>query len=143
MDRRTFLNWVGFGLLASSMPVALAACSSKSTESTTKEFRQIGLVSDLEKDGQILNQEKVDNPVLVVRDAANPSELVAVNPTCTHRDCVINWDKERNVFLCTCHDSKFDTAGKVLSPPAEEPLQLYQVKIEGARIFVSHASVSG
>ncbi len=142
MDRRTFLNWVGLGLLAQSMPVAIAACSSKNTEIATKEFRQIGSVSELEKEGQILNQENASNPVLVVRDSSSANTLVAVNPVCTHRDCIVNWDRQQNVFLCTCHDSKFDTTGKALSPPAEDPLKVYKVKIEGDLIFVSSSSVS-
>lgn len=142
MDRRTFFNWIGLGLLANSMPIAIAACSSKNTKSSTEEFRQVGDISQLEKDGQILNQENADQPVLVVRAATNSEELVAVNPTCTHRDCVVNWNQQQNVFLCSCHDSKFDTTGKALSPPAKDPLQLYTVKIQNDRIFVS-ASATG
>ena len=137
MDRRTFLNWVGLSLLANSMPVAIAACSSKNTESATTQFRQIGAISELEKEGHILNQENANNPVLVVRSSTDANRLIAVNPTCTHRDCVVNWDTQQNVFLCSCHDSKFDTTGKALSPPAEEPLQVYKVKVEGDLIFVS------
>ncbi|MBD1808302.1 hypothetical protein H6F98_23020 [Microcoleus sp. FACHB-SPT15] len=33
MNRREFITWVGVGGIASSLPVALAACSPKSTES--------------------------------------------------------------------------------------------------------------
>jgi|GEM_PF-1490719 len=29
MKRRSFLSWVGVGMLATSLPVALAACSSE------------------------------------------------------------------------------------------------------------------
>ncbi|MFM5891932.1 MAG: cytochrome B6, partial [Dolichospermum sp.] len=31
MKRRDFINWVGLGFLASSLPVAIAACSPETT----------------------------------------------------------------------------------------------------------------
>ena len=34
MDRRAFLTWVGVGWVASSLPIALAACSAKTTQSS-------------------------------------------------------------------------------------------------------------
>ncbi|UBF24703.1 ubiquinol-cytochrome c reductase iron-sulfur subunit [Kovacikia minuta CCNUW1] len=142
MDRRTFCNWVSLGLLANSMPMAIAACSSNNTEAATNEFRQIGTMAELEKEGQILNQQNAGSPILVVRDSTNPTTPVAINPTCTHRDCVVNWDKQQNLFLCNCHESKFDTTGKVLGPPAEEPLTTYRVKVDGDRIFVSNSATN-
>jgi len=139
MDRRTFLNWVGVGLLANYLPIALAACSSKSstTEAATGGFRTVGTMKQLEQDGQILNEQLPQAPVLVVQDSTN-SDLVAINPICTHRDCAVEWKKQRNVFLCTCHDSEFDTTGQVLSPPAKIPLVTYAVKTEGDRILVGN-----
>ncbi|NET57082.1 MAG: Rieske (2Fe-2S) protein [Symploca sp. SIO2E6] len=140
MDRRTFINWVGVGFLANYLPVTLAACSSKSstTKGATNDFRTVGTVAQLEQDGQILNEQLPQTPVLVVQDSANSNKLVAINPICTHRDCAVEWKKQKNVFLCTCHDSEFDTTGQVLGPPAKIPLITYSVKTEGDRILVGN-----
>jgi cytochrome b6-f complex iron-sulfur subunit len=142
---------MGLGLIANCLPVAIAACSKNpqnptsgtsqnSVSSNSTEFRQIGTIAQLDKEGRILNQQIADKPILVVRDATKPDMLVAVNPTCTHRDCLVEWKKDKNVFGCACHESEFDTTGKVLNPPAEDPLTVYAVKIEGDLVLVSNAS---
>lgn len=138
MDRRQFLNWVGVGCLANCLPVAIAACSSSPKTGSPEGFWEVGTLEQLDQDGQILNEEASD-PVLVVRDATHSETIVAVNPTCTHRDCLVEWKNQDNAFLCTCHDSKFDLAGKVLGPPATENLVTYQVKVERDRILIRSA----
>ncbi|NET34153.1 MAG: Rieske (2Fe-2S) protein [Cyanothece sp. SIO1E1] len=141
MDRRTFLNWVGAGFIANCLPLAIAACSSgnSSQSSPGRDSREIGTVAQLDQEGLILNEQVADSPVLVVRDTNAPDTLVAINPVCTHRDCLVEWQKQKNVFLCTCHDSEFDTAGNVLGPPAKDPLTTYSVNIEGDRILIKNA----
>ena len=59
MKRRDFINWVGLGCLASSLPVAIAACSPESKTSakpgpTTKPWQKVGTVAQLNKTGQLL-----------------------------------------------------------------------------------------
>ncbi|MBE9179140.1 ubiquinol-cytochrome c reductase iron-sulfur subunit [Oculatella sp. LEGE 06141] len=138
MDRRTFMNWVGVGCLAQFFPVAIAACTPQSSETATStdEFRDVGDVAQLDQDGQLLDEQTAGSPLLVVRDTSQPDTLVAINPICTHRDCLVEWQPDRNVFLCNCHDSAFDTAGQVLSPPASKPLAVHDVKVEGDRVLV-------
>lgn len=70
MSRRAFLTWVGVGGLASSLPVALAACSpdTEQTEAAaTNEFQSVGSVADLDKTGSLLNKKSPVGSVLVVR----------------------------------------------------------------------------
>jgi cytochrome b6-f complex iron-sulfur subunit len=137
MDRRKFFNWVGLGFIANFLLGEIAACSSGTSQTgTQKNFQTVGTVAQLDRDGQILNQQIADRPILVVRNPANPDILIAVNPTCTHRDCLVDWKAKRKVFACSCHDSEFDPSGKVLTPPATEPLTTYVAKIEGDRIQV-------
>ena len=42
MKRRDFINWVGLGLIASSLPVAIAACSSQTT-SASGDWQTVGI----------------------------------------------------------------------------------------------------
>lgn len=139
MNRRTFMTWVGVGGLASSLPVALAACSptNKTESSPNIEFQPVGSVEELDKSSQLLKKSPVGS-VLVVRTAAT-NELSAVNPTCTHAGCVVQWQGTQEKFVCPCHGSEFGTDGKVLKGPAKNPLKTYQAKIEGNSVLVKES----
>ncbi|MEB3337656.1 MAG: ubiquinol-cytochrome c reductase iron-sulfur subunit [Leptolyngbyaceae bacterium] len=146
MDRRTFLGWVGVGLVASSLPVAIAACSSDTTAESTSDaanassvtggFQAVGTVADLRQKKQILNDKTAGKPVLVINDPAKANAILAVNPTCTHNGCIVEWKAGQKAFVCPCHDAQFDTKGKVLKGPATQPLQTYEAKVEGDKVLV-------
>ena len=65
-------------------------------------------------------------------------EVSAVSGTCTHEDTDLGLGfllEDR--VVCPLHLSQFDLkTGQVLNPPAVEPLQRFNVKIEGETIFV-------
>jgi cytochrome b6-f complex iron-sulfur subunit len=136
VERRNFLKWTGIGLLASYFPLALAACSNKSDRNTVdaaEKFKTIGTTAQLKADGYLLNEK---SKVLVVRQ---DNQLIAVNPTCTHRGCTVKLDKSDNTLICPCHDAKFGLGGEVLTKPAKTPLPTYQVKEENGAILVEIA----
>lgn len=62
--------------------------------------------------------------------------FLAVSIRCTHLGCSIEWNKEKEEFLCPCHHSMFDLKGEVLNPPATRPLDYYPMKIENGKILV-------
>ena len=138
MNRRAFLNWVGVGWVASSLPIAIAACSSQTTQadSTSQKggFQPVGKTADLDQNGQLLNKQSPVGSVLVVR---NPSDnkLIAVNPTCPHKGCAVAWQGSEKKFVCPCHGAEFSSDGKVLRGPAKGPLKTYTAKIENGSIL--------
>jgi len=145
MNRREFISWVGVGGIASSLPIAIAACSPKIENTASQSavppspsdgFQVVGTVADLDKNGQILNKQSSDAPVLVVRNLADSKTVMAVNATCTHQGCTLDWKADQKVFLCPCHKAKFAPDGKVLQGPAQKPLPTYEVKLEGDSILV-------
>ncbi|MBK1989572.1 ubiquinol-cytochrome c reductase iron-sulfur subunit [Sphaerospermopsis aphanizomenoides BCCUSP55] len=146
MKRREFFNWVGLGLLASSLPVAIAACSPETTTSASstskaanQNWQKVGTVTELDKTGQLLVQDSPVGAVLVVGTSKNPNKLIAVNPTCTHKGCTVAWKKDKNQFVCPCHDAEFGGDGKVQEGPAEKPLKTYLAKIETGSVLVKPA----
>lgn len=148
MDRRSFINWVGLGAIASSLPVAIAACTAQDTKSEATQaappvakgsFRAVGLVADLDKKGFLLNKEVAGGPVLVVRDGSDASKLVAVNPVCPHNQCVVDWKGDRKSFECPCHGAKFAIDGKPTQGPANKPLPTYEAAIKGGAVMVKFA----
>lgn len=156
MNRREFLTWVGVGWVASSLPVAIAACASDASKAQPSNpptpvastppapaastpradgFLVAGTVAELDKEGK-LDKKLPTGPVLVVRETANSKTLYAVNPTCTHSGCPVKWEADEKVFDCPCHDTDFAPDGKVIKGPAKAPLKTYQVKIEGNSVLV-------
>lgn len=138
MDRRQFLNWVGIGFLATSLPVAIAACDSGSSDSTASDGGgegAVGTLAQLEQDGSILDESGAD-PILVITNPNGDGSVIAVNPTCTHAGCAVEWNADQTQFVCPCHDSKFDTTGAVTQGPATQPLTVYSATVEGEQILV-------
>ncbi len=62
--------------------------------------------------------------------------FLALDRTCTHLGCTVPWVAEEGRFVCPCHASAFDISGRVLSPPAPRPLDLYPVRIENGIVKV-------
>jgi cytochrome b6-f complex iron-sulfur subunit len=135
MKRRDFINWVGLGLIASSLPVAIAACSSGTKTSTSGDWQTIGTSAELDKTGQLLAKDSPAGPVLVV-GTSKAESLKAVNPTCTHAGCTVGWKADAKKFVCPCHGSEYGIDGKVQKGPAKEALKTYAAKIEGNSVQV-------
>ena len=156
MKRRSFLTWVGAGWLASSFPIALAACSPDNSSdqasqsagskpepavsikpATTRPrqdgFTIIGTVTELDDKGSIINK-LLD--VAIIRNPANNREVIAVNSRCTHQGCTVSWNEDAKRFACPCHGSKFNPDGSVANGPAEEPLAPFETKIEENSVLV-------
>lgn len=160
MKRRDFLSWVGVGGLATSLPIVLAACdaggptadsggaptadsgnppdSAATTNSTAEvnSFVPVGSLSTLEEQGFIADKDFSEGPVLVIRNPENSAALIAVNATCPHQGCAVDWQPEDNQFLCPCHRSAFQPDGSLISGPATQDLALLEVKAEDGQVLV-------
>jgi len=152
MERRKFLGWVGVGVLASSLPVAIAACNSSSTdelvngeqatdesspevaESPVREdgFQSFGTTEELDEKVTILDKKA---GVLLVRNTEN-KQISALNPKCPHQGCIVEWDADEKSLACPCHGSKFDADGELLEGPATKALTSYEVKEEDKLVLV-------
>ncbi len=150
IKRRSFLTYFSLGWLTSCFPILLAACAPKSTIATTTEaladdkgtakpatkktadgFTVVGSAAQLEKAGYIQTKE-----MAVSIDPANPKQLMAVNPKCTHQGCNVKWIPGAKKYECPCHNAEFAATGKVLKGPAVKPLATYAAKIVGTEVLV-------
>ena len=68
-------------------------------------------------------------------------DIIAFTNVCTHAECdLVYGNLEGQEVECDCHGSRFDvTTGAVLKGPAEEPLTVYAVHIEGQDVLVGPA----
>jgi 3-phenylpropionate/trans-cinnamate dioxygenase ferredoxin subunit len=62
----------------------------------------------------------------------------AFNDVCTHAMCSLaEGDLDETTVTCACHGSEFDvTTGDVLGGPAMEPVESYDLTVEGDEIRV-------
>lgn len=61
-------------------------------------------------------------------------EIIALRLVCTHLGCTVSVTPEG--MVCPCHGSRFDRTGRVLTGPAERPLERLTVRLEGAELAV-------
>lgn len=159
MDRRKFLNWVGLGALATSLPVAIAACQPEPTQpeatepappdsdsadagsdtsTPTGDSVVVGTVADLDSQGFVSSRPAfASGAVIAVRAPDSPDTLYAVDSRCTHQGCSVEWEADTSEFVCPCHRSKFAPDGSVTSGPATEPLATFPVQIENDQVMVT------
>jgi len=135
-DRRAFLGWLaaGLGLLAAA------------------EFVWVGLSflrprrrADAAADALVVCGPAADfAPGTVTAFPAGKFYLarledgsfLALCRECTHLGCTVPWSRTEGRFVCPCHASTFDIAGRVLGPPATRPLDLLAVRIENGVVKV-------
>jgi 3-phenylpropionate/trans-cinnamate dioxygenase ferredoxin subunit len=101
-----------------------------------ENFIKVASVSDIQ-DGDMISAEIEDGKVIIAR---LEGEFYAFDEECTHAGCGLSdGDLDGNVIQCPCHGAEFDIrTGEVVSPPAVEPLQIYQVRIEGDDILIGY-----
>ncbi len=58
------------------------------------------------------------------------SELTTFSPICPHLGCRYNWNQERELFICPCHNSIFTIEGKVVSGPAPRGLDTLPTEVK-------------
>jgi cytochrome b6-f complex iron-sulfur subunit len=91
-------------------------------------------VPKLEKVGGWMVVKIKGRQVLLVRDGKD--SIRALNPTCTHQQCLVGYEPKTGKIECDCHQSHFDLDGKNLDGPAPEPLTTYPASLSGGRIII-------
>ncbi len=61
----------------------------------------------------------------------------AFSAVCTHLNCVVEYQAEKQRFFCACHEGVFDGAtGENIAGPAPSPLPRYHVQVEEGGVRV-------
>jgi len=114
-------SWVGFSFLQNT----------KKTQETANNLFNAGKVSDFENGSTHSFRSR-----RFYLHRAEDGGFMAIDTTCTHLGCAINWDEKQQKFICPCHASHFDINGEVLSPPAPRALNIFPVSIENGNVLV-------
>lgn len=79
--------------------------------------------SPLSKVGGSQTLDTAEGKVIVAR--TGEASFAACSAICPHKGGPIKYDAASGELFCPWHGSRFDKSGKVLRPPARQPLQSY------------------
>lgn len=138
ISRRDFLKvakrvlaMTGLGVIIS--PV-IAYFYPKHLEETPSAPVSAGMETDLQA-GQSVKIAFGRYPALVIR---TDEGLKAYSAVCTHFACICDWDADKKMIVCPCHDGYFDPLdGSVISGPPPAGLTPLQIEIQAGEIYVS------
>lgn len=119
MNRRRFLV-----VLGSATAGAVVTSIGWAAEESGQDYDVI----DLGPLGQFEQDKVYDNHreqgFFIIRRG---DEVFALSSVCTHKGCKVRAQEDQS-FLCKCHGSRFDPAGKVLNGPATRDLPRLPIK---------------
>ena len=104
-------------------------------------WHEVGAAGD-EPEGTLRRVEVGDTAVCLARTGEG---WLAFDDTCTHEECSLaEGELDGEVVICPCHGSEFDLrTGDVVTPPALEPLPIYEAREDGGTLFVRLAAPPG
>jgi Rieske Fe-S protein len=128
--RRRFLDWLLGGALAGLAasvlyPVLRYISPPLLPEATTNQV-EVGPVNDPELVGKGFKIVRFGaEPVIVLRTAEG--ELRAFSATCTHLDCIVEFQRDRQRIFCNCHNGEYNLRGHNVGGPPPRPLAAFKV----------------
>lgn len=72
-------------------------------------------------------------PAIVFRRQAS---LAAFSTVCTHLGCIVNYNRNENIFQCPCHGGEYDAEGLVIGGPPPQPLERLNVQEVDGKIVL-------
>ncbi len=131
-SRRDFFKtiWKGLGVLAviefGAVVIAfLRPRKQSATRSAQPRFLIAGKVEDFVP-GSVTSFRNGFLYLVRLKDGG----FLAMSLRCPHLGCSVEWNGEKQQFVCPCHHSRFDKCGNVVTPPATRALALHPVVIE-------------
>jgi Rieske Fe-S protein len=74
-------------------------------------------------------------PGIIIR--TETGALKAFSASCTHLDCIVQYDPASKQIICACHNGIYDLTGKNVSGPPPRPLEEFSVNVKGDDITVT------
>ena len=61
---------------------------------------------------------------------------IALSAVCTHLGCIVQWEKEKQSFICPCHAGRYSSEGTVISGPPPKPLVKLPIHLTDGMITI-------
>jgi cytochrome b6-f complex iron-sulfur subunit len=130
VTRRRLLDWMlgtstGALLLSIAYPVVRFLSPPRVPEATTRRVEA----------GPVNDPELIERGFKIVRFGAEPVILIRVaeddfrafSATCTHLDCIVEYQRAERRIWCNCHNGEYDLTGRNVAGPPPRPLERYEV----------------
>ena len=127
LTRRMFIKIIPF---AATLPAVLTTLPARAK----KVALSIAKIDALKKVGGSTTLKIKGKKVLFIRDG--DQSIKAVDPICTHRQCVVVYKPEKKIIECPCHSSAYQLDGKNIFGPAPKPLKTYKAKLKKDKIIL-------
>lgn len=133
-SRRKFLNWflgtsAGALLVSVLYPVLRYVSPPRVPEASINQV-EAGSPNDaefLDRGFKIVRFGM--EPVIVVK--AGDTDFRAFSATCTHLDCIVEFQKPKSRLWCNCHNGEYDLTGRNVAGPPPRPLTAFKVDLVG------------
>lgn len=132
LDRRKFLDL----LLSGSVIAVIGGLGYPLFRYLTPPLQEEAIVSTVNLgnvDDFKINSGQIfrfgSKPGIIIR--GSDSQFHAYFATCTHLDCIVQYDDQAESIWCACHNGRYDINGLNISGPPPRPLDPLQVNITG------------
>jgi menaquinol-cytochrome c reductase iron-sulfur subunit len=150
-NRRSFLGaLLGVGSVfvgaLLSVPVIRFALFPLIRRTTELKSAPVGAVSEFaslsEPVMRIIQIEQVDGwrkmisekAVYITKDQQN--QLLVLTSVCPHLGCTVPWKKEKNQFICPCHNATFTKEGSRISGPSLRGMDALESSVQNGQLLV-------
>jgi len=135
--RRRFLSQavMGFGLLfgVGTLGLRFIQFLVPSRKPRQSEAVLIGAESRIQP-GEALSLDFSGQKILVLK---TDEGIAAFSRRCTDLGCLVSWSRERQQFLCPCHQGVYDKNGTNIAGPPPRPLDRFEVIKRGEQLYVN------
>jgi len=131
-SRRGFITWflgTSMGALLATFlyPVVKFISPPVVPEASTNQV-EAGAINDpelLERGFKIIRFGV--EPVILVR--VSETDVRAFAGTCTHLDCIVEFQKDQQRIWCNCHNGEYNLQGQRVAGPPPKPLEPFEVDL--------------
>lgn len=138
ISRKKFIDYILggslIGWLATTFYPIIAYLKPPKVPEANVNSVSAGLVTDFSPNSSVI-MKFGRKPVILIRK--EDGEFKAFQATCTHLDCIVQYQRDSKQIFCACHNGIYDLNGLNVSGPPPHPLQEYDVKILRDEIIVS------
>ena len=86
------------------------------------------------REGDVKFFEYAGSAAVLVRKRGGT--LAAFSAVCTHLGCIVQWESDKQDFLCPCHGGHYSSDGIVTAGPPPKPLEKLPFAVAGGNITV-------
>ncbi len=81
-------------------------------------------------------QTKTRHSVWVRRDGDTEKDISVKSSICPHLGCPVNWNPDKNEFVCPCHGGIFDASGQKIGGPPPRALDPLEFEVRSGKLWV-------